>query len=283
MMKKCLLTIYIFFFLSLFIHPEAIGNQQSNEQSSPLKIAVSANFSHTLSKLLPLFEAKTGIKTQLFIGSTGSLFQQIQHGAAYDIFIAADKLRPQRLIEANLALDDSVKTYAFGTVSFWSSLWQQAPNTPLPTLNKIFQHIQNKQYKVAIANPKIAPYGMAAKQIFEKKGLWNKVIKKQLITGSNINQTFQQTRSGAVSIGIVANSQLKVNGLTGITIPDSYYQPIEQQLVILKSSKKIIQAQALSKFLLSYESQKLISSNGYYPIQPSINKEVISKREVSYD
>lgn len=245
----------------------ATGKTPSNKLNSTLKIAVSANFSHALKKLLPRFEKSTGINTQIFIGSTGNLFQQIHHGATYDIFIAADSLRPQALIEANKALDNSLRTYAFGTISFWSAQWQKLEQTPenLPTLEELINRIKRDNVRLAIANHNIAPYGLAAKQVIESNNLWHIMNKKQLITGSNINQTFQQVRSGAVPLGIVADSQLIVNSLSGVAIPSGFYQPIEQQLVIISASNNIEQAQLLSQFLLSTESQNTIKTLGYKP------------------
>ncbi|MDG1752632.1 MAG: molybdate ABC transporter substrate-binding protein [Thalassotalea sp.] len=258
-------SIITLLFLSVLSSFTVIGKVPLKEQANTLNIAVSSNFSHILKKLLPQFEKNTSIKTQVFIGSTGNLFQQIYHGAPYDIFIAADKLRPQRLIEANIALENTLKTYAFGTVSFWSAHWKTSKKSPenLPTFESLIQLIKDKKVKLAIANPNIAPYGLAAKQVIESNKLWHIIEKNQLITGSNINQTFQQVRSGAVPLGIVADSQLKVNDLTGVTIPKEYYQPIEQQLVLISASKNTQQAQLLSQYLLSDDSQNIIKTLGY--------------------
>lgn len=253
--------------LSIFSSGKAFGHAPSSKQSQTLNIAVSANFSHALKALLPEFKKSTGIDTQVFMGSTGNLFQQIHHGAPYDIFIAADKVRPQRLIAANKALANSLKTYAFGTISFWSSQWQIFEKSPekIPTFDNIIDKVSNDKVRLAIANPNIAPYGLAAKQVIESNNLWHIITKNQLITGSNINQTFQQVRSGAVPLGIVADSQLIVNNLIGVTIPHQHYQPIEQQLVILSASNNIHQAQQLSQYLLSKASQNIIKKLGYLP------------------
>ncbi|MDO6446535.1 molybdate ABC transporter substrate-binding protein [Colwellia sp. 1_MG-2023] len=261
------------FFLALVTSQALFAKGSSAPSSKILNIAVSANFAPALKKLLPQFEQQTGINTQVFIGSTGNLFQQIHHGAPFDIFIAADKLRPSKLVKAKLALGNSLKTYAFGTISFWSSTWQhdnQASNNSL-TFENLLQDIPRKRLRIAIANPTIAPYGVAAKQLLEATKLWQMVDKKQLIMGSNINQTFQQVRSGAVPLGIVADSQLILNDLAGIKIPRQYYQAIEQQLVILSASKKVSQSQLLSDYLLSNEVQQIIATLGYQAVTPLMN------------
>jgi molybdate transport system substrate-binding protein len=259
--------------LALTTSSSVNGKQLSIQQDNNLKVAVSANFSHALKKLLPKFEENTNITTQVFIGSTGNLFKQIYHGAPYDIFIAADKFRPQRLIEANIALENSLKTYAFGTISFWSTQWSNSEKTRenLPTFQSLIQQIKDKKNRLAIANPNIAPYGLAAKQVIENNELWHIINKNQLITGSNINQTFQQVRSGAVPLGIVADSQLIINNFTGVEIPSEHYEPIEQQLVIIAASKNIQQAQLLSQYLLSKESQNIIKTLGYKPVSSSVS------------
>lgn len=261
------------FCFALLTSQAILAKGSSALQEKKLNIAVSANFAPTLKKLLPKFEQQSGINTQLFIGSTGNLFQQIHHGAPFDIFIAADKLRPSRLVAAGLALENSLKTYAFGTISFWSSSWQSDNKTKnnLPTFQSLLQEIQANSLRMAIANPAIAPYGVAAKQTLETTELWPKISSKRLIMGSNINQTFQQVRSGAVALGIVADSQLILNNLSGIKIPNQYYQPIEQQLVILSGSKNISPSQSLSDYLLSRESQQIIASLGYQPVIPFIS------------
>jgi molybdate transport system substrate-binding protein len=134
----------------------------------------------------------------------------------------------------------------------------------------------------AIANPDIAPYGKAAKQTLQHLGLWHQ-YKNNLITGVNVNQTFAQIRSQAVSSGIVANSQLVINKLAGVVIPTSYHQPIEQQLVIVKNRNNIEHAKQLSKFLLSPKIQQKIVNFGYAKnevIQPL--KQPLAQQEVSH-
>ena len=115
---------------------------------------------------------------------------------------------------------------------------------------------------MAIANPDIAPYGKAAKEALSHMGLWP-AYQSRLITGINIGQTFAQVRSKAVSHGIVANSQLVLNNLSGVLIPSSYHQAIEQQLVIIRASKNQAAAKKLSDFLLSAKRQVTIVNYGY--------------------
>ncbi|GLX77687.1 molybdate ABC transporter substrate-binding protein [Thalassotalea insulae] len=232
----------------------------ASQDKQVLRIAVAANFVAPLNSLLPEFTEQTGISTQVFTGSTGNLFQQIAHGAPYDIFLAADTTRPQKLISLGKANANSLKTYAIGELAFWSSQWQQESK---PSLDKLVTQLRQNQQKFAIANPKLAPYGKAAKQALVKLQLWPE-LKKQLVTGTNINQTFQQLRSGAVTTGIVALSQLKQNKYSGIKIPVNHYQPIKQQLVIITASQQIAKAQKFSDFLLAPSNQEKLNQLGYH-------------------
>jgi len=225
----------------------------SSEQ--PLRIAVSSNFTPILKKLLVEFHQQTNIKTQIISGATGAMFIQIQHGAPFDIFIAADSERPALLEEQGLTLANSRQTYAQGQLALLS----MHSNVEINDLKSFLQEIPQR---FAIANPETAPYGKAAKETLEHIGVWQQ-LKHNLVMGININQTFSQVRSQAVINGLVANSQLVLNNLTGVIIPSHYHQPIAQQLVILKNSNNIIKAKRLSEYLLSPDIQQKIISYGY--------------------
>jgi molybdate transport system substrate-binding protein len=222
---------------------------------SPLRIAVSSNFTPVLKKLLVDFHQQTNIKTQIISGATGAIFIQVQHGAPFDIFIAADSKRPTKLEQQGLTLANSRQTYAQGQLALLSM-------SSTSKLNDLTSKLQKGLQRFAIANPDIAPYGKAAKQVLEHIGIWQQ-FKSKLIIGININQTFSQVRSQAVNFGLVANSQLVLNNLTGTIIPSHYHEPIEQQLVILKNSTNIDKAKRLSDYLLSAEIQMKIVNFGY--------------------
>lgn len=218
---------------------------------NPLRIAVASNFTPILKELLIEFHQQTSINTQIISGASGALFLQIKHGAPFDIFISADSVRPELLEQQDLILINSRKTYAIGQLALLS-MNNKAQLSDLAKSPKYF----------AIANPDIAPYGKAAKQTLQHLDLWQQ-YQNSLITGVNINQTFAQIRSKAVSSGLVANSQLVINKLAGAVIPSSYHQPIQQQLVIIKNRNNIDHAKQLSQFLLSPKIQKRIVSFGY--------------------
>jgi len=228
------------------------------QAETPLRIAVSSNFAPVVKQLLPEFTQQTGKKAQVISGVTGGLYQQLKHGAPYDIFLSADSLRPQKLAQAHLIIPHSRKTYAYGQLAIFSM-----KNSNI-TWQDLFMGYKknNLTNRLAIANPKTAPYGKAAKQCLVKQGLWQQ-LQKKLIIGNNIGQTFQQVRSQAVPMGIVAYSQLAINKLRGDLLPLSCYQPIKQQLVILKNTLQPKVAQQFSDFLLSTKIQQKIALYGY--------------------
>jgi molybdate transport system substrate-binding protein len=244
---KCLFTL-ILFCLSTFAHTRA-------EEKSALNIAVAANFSPALQLLIQGFEKQTGIRCQLISAATGTLYQQAKYGAPFDVFMAADNVRPQQLEKDRLIISGSRHTYAYGQLALWSAQF------PIKSLVQL----QPLPERFAIANPATAPYGKAAKQVLEYLDLWSP-MQFQLVKGINVNQTFQQVRSGAVTIGIVAHSQLVMNDLKGALIPATHYQPIEQQLVILKRTKQRENALEFSRYIRSKATQQQLSSLGYLSI-----------------
>ena len=192
------------------------------------------------------------------------MFLQIKHGAPFDIFLSADSRRPTELEQTGYALKGSRKTYAIGQLALYSSSLSPKVNSlePLSIAQLALDKLRKPPARFAIANPDIAPYGKAAKEALTHLGLWQ-AYQSRLIKGINIGQTFAQLRSKAVASGLVANSQLVLNNLSGIIIPSSYHQAIEQQLIIISASKQQANANKLSQFLLSPLSQKTIISYGY--------------------
>lgn len=254
---KSLFFILASVLLCFSFHSKAqnIVKKVAEKTNQPLRIAVASNFTPALKKLLVEFHQQTHIKTQIISGATGAMFIQIQHGAPFDIFIAADSLRPKKLEQQGLVVANSRKTYAQGQLALLS-MNSKAHLNDLRTVPSRF----------AIANPDTAPYGKAAKQVLTHLGLWQQ-YQAALIIGMNINQTFSQVRTQAVNSGLVANSQLVINNLSGVIIPANYHQPIVQQLVILKNSSNINKAQQLSNYLLSKSVQQKIIQFGYAGIE----------------
>lgn len=237
---------------------------KSDSNKKPLRIAVASNFTPVLKVLLEDFTKQTGIKSQVISGASGAMFLQIKYGAPFDIFLSADSRRPKELEQAGYALAGSRKTYAIGQLALYSpSLNANVNSIDQVSLELLaLDPLRKPPARFAIANPDTAPYGKAAKEALTHMGLWQ-AYESRLVKGINIGQTFTQLRSKAVASGIVANSQLVLNNLSGIIIPSNYHQAIEQQLIIIRNSKQQAAAEKLSHFLLSSESQNRITSYGY--------------------
>lgn len=262
----------------MLLSPLLLANKQPTHQeqlkSSTLRIAVAANFAPVLEQLTSDFAQQHNIELQLIKGATGTLFQQIKHGAPFDVFMAADALRPKTLEQQKLIQPNSRATYALGELAYWSATTQVNSLSDLSALNQD----SNKQVRIAIANPNVAPYGKAAKETLQSLNIWQK-LQNSLIIGINVGQTFQQVRSKAVASGIVAHSQLKLNNLSGVLIPAQYHQPIEQQLVITKASKNIDSANAFVQYILSPNIQRKIVNFGYQSLnQKPVNQQLANQK-----
>lgn len=255
-----LATVWLAFHASYTFAKQTSINE-FDKQHKPLRIAVAANFAPALERLLNNFPYKDNIKYQIISAATGTLYQQIKHGAPFDLFLSADSLRPKKLEQEQLIILNSRKNYAFGQLALWSATQQF---DDLKKLNSFSGYL-------AIANPNTAPYGKAAQQVLKNLSLWSQ-LKNRIVTGININQTFQQVRSQAVPIGIVALSQLQINKFKGVIIPAKHYHPIAQQLVILKASKQIKNAQHISNYILRESTQAKLNKLGYLT-QSDINNQ----------
>lgn len=234
--------------------------------SAELKVAVAANFKPSLAILAKTFTAETGHRLLISSASTGALYNQITHGAPFDLFLSADSQRPKMLEEQGLALADSRYTYALGELVLWSMgaadgvSDDSGKNTAMTLAD-----LANYSGRLAIANPGTAPYGVAAQQVLEKLGLWSS-FRPRLVQGASIQQTWQFVASGNIPVGMVAKAQLanqKNNNGHVVSIPTDLYDPIQQDLVILKRTKEPEAAKALVAFLLSPPVQGTIAQHGY--------------------
>ncbi|WP_167631667.1 molybdate ABC transporter substrate-binding protein [Mariprofundus ferrooxydans] len=223
-----------------------------------VSVAVAANFTDAARDLAPLFEKATGHTAKISFGSTGKLYAQIENGAPFDLFLAADSKRPEKAEAAGLAVAGSRFTYARGKLCLWSSRSGAWRDGVIWLKRGAFNHI-------AIANPKTAPYGMAAEQVMQQLGVWQG-LQGKLVRGDSIAQTFQFVASGNAEAGFVAGSQVKGwKGDPGSVweIPVSLYQPITQQAVLLNRGRDNPAAKAFLEFLHSDAARAVISAYGY--------------------
>jgi molybdate transport system substrate-binding protein len=226
--------------------------------AAEVSIAVAANFTDATRDLLPLFEKVSGHTAKASFGSTGKLYAQIENGAPFEVFLAADTKRPLKAEKAGLAVAGSHFVYAKGKLVLWSTHVDAFTDGEAYLKSTDFRHI-------AIANPKTAPYGLAAQQVMQHTGVWD-ALQRKIVQGDSISQTFQFVATGNAEAGFIAYSQLKSwKGAAGTmwTIPQDYYAPIEQGAVLLKKGETSPAAQAFIEFLKSDAAGEIIQSYGY--------------------
>lgn len=224
-----------------------------NVLADTVRVAVAANFTAAMKEIATAFEQASGHKTLISYGSTGKLYAQILHNAPFEVFLAADQERPRLL--ADQKLGQAPFTYAVGKLVLWSGDRQREVSAQALKAGG-FQ-------RIALANPKTAPYGVAAVQIMEHLGV-AKTLRPKWILGDNIAQTRQFVATGNVELGFVALAQiaLKDSG-SRWEIPQNLYDPILQDGMLLKRGENHPAARALITFLQDPTAQAIIQRFGY--------------------
>ena len=227
-------------------------------QADSVSVAVAANFVAPMQKIAAEFERDTGHKLLISSGATGSFYAQIKNGAPYEVLLAADSDTPARLVKAGSAVAASQFTYAVGKLVLWSAQPAVVDGAGEVLKKGNFEHI-------AVANPKLAPYGAAAVQALQALGIYDSLAPK-FVTGENIAQTYQFLSSGNATLGFVALSQVlkdgKIDGSAWI-VPSHLYQLIRQDAVLLEKGRGKPAAEAFMKYLKGTQARAVITSYGY--------------------
>ena len=208
---------------------------------------------------------KISLRHQVVPGSSGKLYAQIINGAPFDVFLSADARRPEMLEAKSLTVDGSRFTYAVGQLVLWSRDRDFADGGCMHGL----QNLGRK--KLAIANPLLAPYGVAAKEYLVARGLWDE-LQDNLVYGENIAQTLQYATSGNAGIAMIANSQRQqaegFEGVCAVPIAAGMHSEILQQVVELSGASDEVVAGQFLEFLRGPESRAIISAHGYELQEP---------------
>ena len=240
-----------FLILSLACSGTALAEQ--------VQVAVAANFTAPMKALAADFEKDTGHTLKAAYGATGQFYAQIHNGAPFEVFLAADDSTPAKLEREGHAVPGSRFTYAIGTLALWSAKEGYVDSHGLVLRDSAFQHL-------AVANPKTAPYGLAALQTLTRLGL-KQALAKKLVEGQNIAQTHQFVASGNAELGFVALSQIYQNGqITGGSawlVPSEMHDPIRQDALILAKGKDNPAARALVEYLRGAKAAEVIRAYGY--------------------
>ena len=228
-------------------------------QAEVVQIAVAANFTAPARALAEIFARTTGHEAKLSFGATGAFYTQIKNGAPFDILLAADDERPIRLEKEGDTVPGSRFTYAVGQLVLWSAKPGFVDDQGAVLKGGNFN-------KIAMANPKLAPYGAAAVETMDKLGLAAALTPK-LVTGESIGQTYNFIATGNAELGFVALAQVldggKMKSGSMWVVPAKYHAPIIQDAVILKRAAANPAAKAWMALMRSPNTQDFIRSYGY--------------------
>lgn len=233
----------------------------SAQAQRKVTVAVAANMQYAMNALKAKFEQQSGITVEVILGSSGKLTQQIQEGAPYDVFISADTSYPQTLYRNKFGTA-SPRVYAKGVLVLWTTVPGIEPTTDLKVL------LAGNIKKIAIANPKTAPYGVAAEAILKHYNIYDK-IKDKLVFGESITQTNQFISSQSADIGFTAKSVVLSDEMKGkgrwIDLDINTYTPIEQAAVILKHAAETNKdaSQKFYNYLYSKTAKDIFKQFGY--------------------
>jgi molybdate transport system substrate-binding protein len=246
-MRRNLLFVFLQFVLLISI------------QAAEVTVAVASNFSLPMRKIAAQFEVESGHKVRLSFGSTGALYAQIKNGGPFHLLIAADQEAPARLEKEGFGIAGTRFTYAQGRLVLWS---RQAG-----LVDKEGEILTTGQFqKLALANPKLAPYGLAAMETLRSLSL-TKQLKPKLVQGENISQAYQFVETENAQIGFVAMSQVFSEGqlLKGSAwiLPPQLYSPIQQDAILLLAGQKNSAAIALMRYLKTDRAKSVMSTYGY--------------------
>ncbi|RJX32183.1 MAG: molybdate ABC transporter substrate-binding protein [Oxalobacter sp.] len=224
-----------------------------------VRVAVAANFTAPMQQIAPAFEQATRHRAVLSFGSTGKFYAQIRNGAPYDILLSADESTPAKLIAENHAVRHSNFTYAIGKLALWSANPAMVDHSGKVLTEGTFRHL-------ALANPKLAPYGAASVQAMQSLGIVEK-LKDKFVLGENLPQVYQFVASGNAELGFVALSQIyqkgRYAGGSFWILPENLYSPIKQDAVALTQGKNKPAVDAFLHYLKSKPAKGIIQSYGY--------------------
>ncbi len=236
----------------------------THTHAAEVQVAVAANFAAPLAQIAEGFTAATGHTLKVSAGATGKFYQQIAAGAPFEVLIAADEATPARLVKEGLAVAGSNFTYGIGKLALWSAQPGTVDGQGAVLAAGKFSHL-------AIANPKIAPYGQAAMAVLKARGL-TEALAPKIVTAESIAQAYQFAYSGNAELGFVALSQLLVPGKPAggsyWLVPPALYGEIRQDAVLLKAGAANPAAAALLAWLKTEPAKAVIQVYGYGHASP---------------
>ncbi len=227
--------------------------------TAEVSVAVASNFAAPMERVAVLFQKDSGHTLKVSLGSSSKCYSQIKSGAPFDVFLSADEVIPKRLLQEGLAVEGSRFVYAMGRLVLWSAQ-PDFVDDKAAVLNK------GNFNRLAIADPRLAPYGVAAKETLEKLFMWN-AIQGKLVKGENVTQTYQFAATENAELAFIALSQVMLNGkvTTGSwwLVPSEMHKPIRQSAVLLSSAKNRAAANDFLAFMKSPKAVAIMRGFGY--------------------
>jgi molybdate transport system substrate-binding protein len=227
----------------------------STAHPAEVTVAVAANFAAPMQRIAAAFETDTGHRAKIAVGATGAFYTQIRNGAPFDVLLAADDETPARIEADALAVKGSRFTYAVGRLALWS-----AKPGVVDDHGEVLE--REDLDRIAIANPKLAPYGKAAVETMQKLGVYER-LKPRIVQAENIGQAFQFVATGNAPIGFVALSQVVQAKGSKWIVPDDLHAPLRQDAVLLAHGKNNEAATALMRYLKGDKARGIIRAYGY--------------------
>ncbi|OIJ08413.1 molybdate ABC transporter substrate-binding protein [Anaerobacillus arseniciselenatis] len=251
--QKLIFTLFSFI---LLLNITGCNNSTKNTSKVELTVAAASDLTLAFSEIGKLFEEETGTKVTFSFGSTGQLADQIENGAPFDVFAAANKKFIENLDEKNLLISDTMKVYAFGRIG----LATRADSSL--NVENIEQLLKPEVTKVAIANPDHAPYGTAAKQALETAGIWDQ-LENKLVYGRNISDTLTYIETGNAEVAIIALSLVVEDKVNFSIIDDHMHAPLEQMIAVNNSTKQEEAAREFINFIFGPIGKPIMERYGF--------------------
>lgn len=245
----------LIFFIIISLISSGCTNNQSQDNEIELNVAAASDLTVAFTEVGQLFEAETGVKLVFSFGSTGQLADQIEHGAPFDIFAAANIQFVDNLRQKELIIPDTQTTYAFGRIALTTM-----SDSPLEV--STLDDLRNPEVrKIAIANPDHAPYGLAAKQALQTAGLWDE-LEEKMVFGRNISDTLTFIETGNAETGIIALSLVNED-VTFQLIDDDLHEPLEQSITVINRTNHEQEARKFIEFIIGPIGKPIMESYGF--------------------
>jgi molybdate transport system substrate-binding protein len=246
--------------LALLSITQSCSSPAPRSNQPELIVAAASNLTNVSAELGQRYTAKTGVRVIFTFGATADLAKQIENGAPFDVFIAADVFNVERLQKQGLLTPDTTQIYARGRLVVWT------PAGSALRLQTLHDLTKREFERIAIAKPDLAPYGDAAVQCLRALGLWEQVAPK-IVFGQNVAQAKQFVATGNAEAGFLPLALVKPHEGSYLEISQNLHKPIEQAAGVVKSSSKQLPGQQFVEFLLSDEGQRVLEAGGYMRVR----------------